>query len=159
MRENSTPTVRKSHRVSPFGSIPFPHRILVADDDPDIRSLNVKALTHLGYHVDAVEDGATAWDALQRKSHDLLLTDNNMPKVSGIELLKKMHAANIKMPVILATGVLPAEEFPWIKPSATLLKPYSIDALLGMVSEVLTSLVRVPAKISTGETYPGVFLI
>lgn len=162
MRENQISTARKSDCALSLNPTRIPHRILVADDDPDILRLNVRALTASGYQVDAVEDGAIAWDALQRKSHDLLVTDNNMPKVSGVELLKKLRTASMSVPVILVTGVLPTEEFaknPWLKPAATLLKPYTIDALLETVSEVLTSLVRAPAKISAIEMYRGDFLI
>jgi CheY-like chemotaxis protein len=58
-------------------------RILVAEDDPDIRRLNSEALLCSGYHVDAVENGADAWEALQLKDYDLVVTDYNMPKLTG----------------------------------------------------------------------------
>jgi len=66
--------------------------------------------------------------------------DNDMPKVSGVELLHKLHAAHIALPVIMATGRLPAEEFtqcPWIQPAALLIKPYSFHELLETVRRVL----------------------
>jgi len=116
------------------------HRILVVEDDGDIRRLNAEVLAHSGYHVDAAEDGAAAWDTLQRNRYDLLVTDNDMPKVSGVELLHKLHAAHIALPVIMATGRLPAEEFtqcPWIQPAALLIKPYSFHELLETVRRVL----------------------
>jgi two-component system OmpR family response regulator len=116
------------------------HRILVVDDDADIRQINAEVLAHSGYHVDAAEDGAAAWDTLQRNKYDLLVTDNDMPKVSGVELLHKLHAAHIALPVILATGSLPKEDltrFPWIQPVALLIKPYSFHELLGTVRNVL----------------------
>ena len=116
-----------------------PRRILVVEDDGDIRRLNTEVLIRYGYHVDAAEDGAIAWDALQLNRYDLVVTDNNMPKVSGVDLLKKIHAARIALPVILATGVLPQEEFirsPWLQPAATLGKPYTIAQLLGTVKAV-----------------------
>jgi DNA-binding response OmpR family regulator len=114
-------------------------RILVVDDDIFIRQLNTQVLIRSGYEVDAAEDGAVAWDALQLNSYDLLITDNNMPKVSGIELLKKLHAARMALPVIMATGALPEEftGYPWLQPAATLLKPYTVAEFLGAVKEVL----------------------
>lgn len=139
-----------------------PRRILVADDDPDIRRLNAKVLIYSGYEVDAVEDGGLAWEKLQQKKHDLLLTDNDMPKLSGVELLRRLREANMNLPVILATGVPPAKEFerdPWLKPAATLLKPYSMDALLETVNLVLSSLMPVPARITPARTYRGLFPI
>jgi CheY-like chemotaxis protein len=99
-------------------------------------------------------DGAAAWEALQATSYDLLITDNNLPKVSGVELLKKVRSARMILPVILASAALPAEELdpiPWatlIKPfssdywricvrSKWLLKPFSSSDLLDTVNEVL----------------------
>ncbi len=116
------------------------HRILVAEDDGEIRRLNTEVLIHSGYEVDAAEDGDAAWNNLQANRYDLLVTDNDMPKVSGIELIKKLHADQIALPVIMATGRIPTEEFaryPWLTPAATLLKPYTIDELLITVKVVL----------------------
>jgi len=126
--------------ASPQGPANPPHRILVVEDDGDIRHLNAEVLIQLGYHVDVAADGAVAWDTLQRNSYDLLVTDNEMPKLTGVGLLKKLHAARMALPVILATGTLPTKEFtrnPWIQPAALLLKPYTTTQLLGMVQDVL----------------------
>ena len=117
-----------------------PYRILVVDDEACIRQLTAAVLTRSGYQVEAAEDGAVAWDTLQLSSYDLLLTDNNMPKVTGVELLKKVRAARMALPVIMATGSLPDEEFtrqPWLKPAATLQKPFTAEELLGTVQAVL----------------------
>jgi DNA-binding response OmpR family regulator len=115
-------------------------RILVVDDDVSIRTLNTKVLERFGYQVDAVEDGSAAWQALNTDIYDLMITDNRMPRVSGIELLKKLRASRMTLPVIMATGTLPTEEFaryPWLQPDATLLKPYTIEELVVVVKEVL----------------------
>ena len=117
-----------------------PRQILVVDDDRCIRQLNTEVLLSSGYLVDAAEDSAAAWDILQLKGYDLLVTDNEMPKVSGVELVKRLHAARMDLPVIMATGTLPEAEFarcPWLRPAATLLKPYTFDELLGAVGTVL----------------------
>jgi CheY-like chemotaxis protein len=123
-----------------------PPRILVVDDEESVRQLNVKMLLDTGYHVDAAEDGAAAWDALQVNRYDLLVTDNSMPKVSGVELIMKLHEARIAVPVILATGSLPEAEFhrrPWLKPAATLIKPYTFAEFLGTVQSVLCGTVLI----------------
>jgi DNA-binding response OmpR family regulator len=117
-----------------------PHRILVVDDDISIRQLHTSLLLRSGYEVDAAENGAAAWDALGAGSYDLLITDNEMPKVSGVGLLKKLRAARMALPVIMATASLPQEEFtryPWLQPAATLLKPYTLEEMLRTVQEVL----------------------
>ena len=126
-------------------------RILVVEDDSLIRELNQAALTECGYHVDVAEDGAAAWAALQLNSYDLMITDNGMPKVSGIDLLKKLHAAHMALPVIMATGRLPQEELaqsPWLHPAAMLLKPYTLAELLGTVKEVLQAAANACEKIA-----------
>jgi DNA-binding response OmpR family regulator len=128
------------------------HRILVVEDDADIRQLKTEALTQCGYHVDAAQDGADAWDTIRLNRYDLMVTDNDMPKVTGIDLLKKLHAARLPVPVIMATGVLPLAEFtrsPWLMPAAMLIKPYTIDELVELVKQVLRAAVG-----SRGQTAP-----
>jgi len=116
------------------------NRILVVDDDADIRQVNVEVLRRFGYQTDTAADGAAAWERLHAQSYDLLITDNNMPKLSGFELVKKVRSAQLTLPVILATRALPAEELdrnPWLQPVATLVKPFSSGQLLETVNEVL----------------------
>jgi len=114
--------------------------ILVVDDDGEIRQLSAEALVLFGYRVDAAKDGAAAWTALQAHRYDVLITDNNMPKLSGVELVKKLRSAGMTLPVILASGELPTEELdrnPWLKLAATLVKPFSGGQLSETVRKVL----------------------
>ena len=144
------------NKISPAGELavaqlqrqPNPRqRILVVEEDAETRRLNTEVLICSGYHVDTAEDGVIAWNALQANRYDLMVTDNNIPKVSGIQLLKKLHATRLALPVIMATGTMPVWEFatrPWLQPATVLLKPYTFDELLGMVKKVLhaTAIVR-----------------
>src|SRR5512140_1791192 len=105
-----------------------PHRILVVDDDSNARQLSLEVLTGAGYDVEGAEDGAAGWEALQAKSYDLVITDNKMPRMTGIEMIAKLRSARRAIPVIMATGALPIREFarkPWLKPDATLPRPFS----------------------------------
>ena len=123
-----------------------PYRILVVDDEPAIRRLNSDLLMEAGYEADAVADGVMAWDNLKRNHYDLLITDNLMPKMSGVELLEKLHACHRSVPVIMATGTIPAEEIkcqPWFRIATVLLKPYSMQDLLEAVRNSLRSRSRV----------------
>ena len=115
------------------------NRILLVDDDTDIRLLGADLLFHSGYQVDTAEDGESGWEALQAKSYDLLITDNKMPKVSGLELVKKLRSARMALPVILVSGAMPEElnRLPWLQLAATLLKPFTPGELLGTVKKVL----------------------
>src|SRR3984893_10682217 len=87
------------------------YRILVVDDEKAVRNLHAEVLTGAGYQVVGVADGALAWDAIQAQHFDLMITDNSMPKLSGVEVINKLIAANIRLPVIMATGALPQHEF------------------------------------------------
>jgi len=115
--------------------------LLVVDDDGAIRQAGVEALVLNGYRVDTAKDGAGAWEALHANSYDLLITDNNMPELSGVELVKKLRSAGMTLPVILASsGELPKEELdrnPWLQLAATLVQPFSSGHLLETVSKVL----------------------
>jgi DNA-binding response OmpR family regulator len=148
MKQNKFPKNQKPFSLPPQHQPDFRQRILVVEDDADIRRLNTEVLMHSGYHVDAAEDGAAAWDALQLNKYDLMSTDQHMPKVSGVELLHKIHDSCMALPVIMATGILPTWEFashPWIIPAKMLLKPYTSEKLLATVKNVLcaTASVRV----------------
>jgi len=113
-------------------------RILVVEDDAAIRRVNTEILICSGFQVDTAEDGAAAWEALQVKEYDLMVTDNNMPRVTGVELIQKVQTAGMALPVILATGALP--EFAHhgsLQPAVTLLKPYTLHELLAAVKKVL----------------------
>ena len=117
-----------------------PQRILVADDDSDVRQFSARVLVRYGYHVDAAEDGVAAWEALQIKAFNLLITDHDMPRLTGVELVKKLRSARMALPVILVTGKLPAEELvqnPSLQLAAVLPKPFSIVKLLETVRVVL----------------------
>jgi DNA-binding response OmpR family regulator len=118
-----------------------PHpRILVVEDDAVTRQINVNALSKSGYEVDAAEDGAAAWDALQLNGYDLLVTDNEMPNVSGVDLIKKLYAAHMALPVIMVSGKMPTAELnlqPWLQIQAALPKPYMASQLLDTVRNVL----------------------
>ena len=116
------------------------HRILLVDDESNIRSLNADVLAGAGYHVDTADSGASGWKALQANHYDVLITDNTMPGVTGLDLIKKLRSADMTLAVILASGTVPAEELnrcPWLQVDALLPKPYSVAALLRTVDQVL----------------------
>jgi DNA-binding response OmpR family regulator len=117
-----------------------PHRILVMEEDPFLRRFNVQVLIQHGYEVNAAEDGATAWRELQAINYNLLITDYKLLQVTGVGLIKKLHAARLTLPVVLVAEKNPTRQlakYPWLQPAATLLKPVAADTLLDTVKNVL----------------------
>jgi CheY-like chemotaxis protein len=141
--ENSEITSVGKSATAPFGDpVNSPQRVcvLVVDDDSDTRQLTVDVLAGSGYDVESVKDGAAGWEAIQANCYDLVVTDNKMPRMTGIEMLEKLRSARMAVPVIMATGDLPLHEFarkPWLKPDAMLQRPFSNGELLETVRNVL----------------------
>ncbi len=83
-----------------------PIKLLVADDDPDIRDLVTFKLTQAGYTVEAYPDGASAWAAFSENPPQLALLDVMMPGLSGLDVLRKARedARTASVPVILLTA-------------------------------------------------------
>ncbi len=116
-----------------------PHRILVVDDEPSIRQLVTNSLARAGYRVDSAADGALAWEALQVRRYDLLITDNTMPRINGIALVKKLRSKSSTLPVVMATGRVPEELESQLslRISDILLKPFTMEEILKIVKKVL----------------------
>jgi DNA-binding response OmpR family regulator len=80
-------------------------RVLVADDDPDIRDLVEFKLSQAGYAVQAVPDGVVAWDEFQKERPDLVVLDVMMPGLSGFDVLRKIRdSAWPEVPVLLLSA-------------------------------------------------------
>lgn len=79
-------------------------KVLVADDDEVLLGLMTQALTEAGYDVDAVSDGGEAWESMLRTDYDLLVTDNDMPKMTGQELVARIRELGVEVPTILFSG-------------------------------------------------------
>jgi DNA-binding response OmpR family regulator len=117
-----------------------PHRILVVDDNSDVRLLYTEVLARPGYHVDAAEDGAAGWEAIQANNYNLLITENEMPRLTGVELVRKLRSARMAVPVVMAAVRLPTLELvqnPPLQLAALLPKPFYLSELLQTVRAVL----------------------
>lgn len=77
-------------------------RILVVDDDPQIRRVMRTTLTGEGYEVEDARSGEEALDKLRNSRHDLMLLDMNMPGIGGIETCRQVRSAS-EMAIIMLT--------------------------------------------------------
>jgi DNA-binding response OmpR family regulator len=126
------------------------HRILVVDDDSDIRLLYTNALAHPGCCVDAAKDGAAGWEAVQDNNYNLLITEYSLPRWPGIELVRKLRAARMAVPVVMTAVRMPAQELsqdPSLQLAAVLPKPFYISELLETVKAVLRATDRLREQI------------
>ncbi len=95
-----------------------------------------------GYQVDETEDGNAGWQAFSTRSYDVVVTDNNMPFLTGLELIVRIRAASSQIPVLLASGMIEKED---LAPDVAglinefLPKPYSSLHLLQSVARLLES--------------------
>ena len=115
-------------------------RILFVDDDPQISSFSKLVLARAGYAVDTAGDGVEAWAALQKQSYDLLMTDYQMPRIDGLELIRKVRMANMRVPIILVSSLVGSssiEGFPGDECCAALGKPFTASDLTSVVREAL----------------------
>jgi CheY-like chemotaxis protein len=83
-------------------------RILYAEDDQLFRGLIFEILTMKGYEVKSVENGQLLLDELKQNQYDLILTDNNMPLMTGLQALKKIRSdeQTKNIPVIVLSADL-----------------------------------------------------
>ena len=120
-------------------------RILVVEDDRAVRSLSVRALQQAGYRVDEAIDGEFGWEALQHGVFDLLVTDNRMPRLSGVDLIARVRAAGMPLPALLVSGTLSWDKAaapPELQPLSTLEKPLLVGQLLAKVHASLCEAAR-----------------
>jgi two-component system sensor histidine kinase and response regulator WspE len=67
-------------------------RILVVDDSLTVREVERKLLANRGYDVDTSINGADGWNSLRSNDYDLVVTDVDMPRMNGIELVRKIRS-------------------------------------------------------------------
>ena len=80
-------------------------KLLVVDDENNLRLVVQKELTRLGHEVETASDGEGAWLALEEQDFDVLLCDINMPRLDGISLLRRLREKRQNPPeVIMLTG-------------------------------------------------------
>jgi DNA-binding NtrC family response regulator len=107
-------------------------RILIAEDEANLRLVLQKELERLGYRVQAAPDGEAALRKLEESNVDVLLCDINMPRIDGMEVLRRVHERPNPPEVIMLTGqatVETAVEAMKLGAYDYLTKPYTITEL------------------------------
>ena len=81
-----------------------PIRVLVADDEKNLRELMVRELSRQGHQVEGVADGEAALDRLREAPYDVVILDMKMPRKEGIEVLRELAGFPEQPQVIVMTG-------------------------------------------------------
>jgi signal transduction histidine kinase/ActR/RegA family two-component response regulator len=114
-------------------------RVLIVDDDRDIREVIRALLEGLGYDVREAADGASCLAQLEAFDPQLLLVDFAMPGMSGAELARLVRASRPSLPIVFASGYADTAAIEDV-PGATcpmLRKPFAIDELQRVLAEAL----------------------
>jgi len=110
-------------------------KILIVDDDLQLRRVMHKMLTAKGYQVTAVPSGEEALDTLRRDRHDLVLLDMAMPGMGGLEACRAMRAGWDVAIIILSVRALEKDKITALDAGADdyVTKPFSTDELLARI--------------------------
>jgi two-component system, cell cycle response regulator CpdR len=117
-------------------------RILLAEDDDDLRRFLVKALEKAGHAVKAFGEGASAFEEIKQENFDLLLTDIVMPEMDGIELARRAAELDPGLKIMFITGFAavalnPDSRAP--KDAKVLSKPFHLRDLVNEVNRLMAA--------------------
>ena len=119
-----------------------PMKILLAEDDNDMRRFLVKALQNAGYDVASFDNGLSAYNRLREEPFELLLTDIVMPEMDGIELARRATDLDPDIKVMFITGFAavalnPDSQAP--KDAKVLSKPFHLKDLVNEVEKLMAA--------------------
>ena len=117
-----------------------PIKILVVDDEPNIRDLLASGLRFAGFSVLAVGNGNDAVTAAEQGNPDLILRDVMLPDMSGFSVTKKLRSMNILAPVLFLTARDEIEDKITgltVGGDDYMTKPFSIDEIIARINAIL----------------------
>jgi two-component system cell cycle response regulator CpdR len=112
-------------------------RILIVDDDEQIREVLTDLLTIDGYEITSCEDGKSALEKIESHDFELMITDLGMPGMSGLELSGIVHEQNPDLPIAMITGwgtQLNKDEVALKGIKAVISKPFHLKDIKLMIS-------------------------
>jgi DNA-binding response OmpR family regulator len=116
-------------------------RILVVEDEPEVRTLLTSMLADAGFEVIAAKDGTGAFHELRKRGANfgLLVTDVDMGRMNGIELAQSVRSEFPGVPILFVSGLpVPASDLEKVAPGALLVtKPFGAAALIDAVRKLI----------------------
>ena len=116
------------------------HRLLLIEDEDNLRTSLRDGLVAAGFHVDMAADGADGWELAANAGHDLILLDRMLPKLDGLEILRRMRRAGSAVPVLLLTArdtITDRVEGLDAGADDYLVKPFAVAELLARIHALL----------------------
>ncbi len=115
-------------------------RILIIDDEPDLRDILRELLEKEGYQVDTASDGQSGYQMISQGGHDLVLLDIIMPKLDGITVLRELQKNPPSVPPgkIVMLSVLDQTDF--VKTSLTLGAAGYLNKSVGNPQELVSQI-------------------
>jgi two-component system, NtrC family, response regulator AtoC len=113
-------------------------RILIADDDKNLRKVLVNELAEDGFDADEAQGGIKAMDLLEKDEYDVMVLDLNMPGLGGMDVLKKIKALGLPTEIIILTGhstVATAVEAMKLGAYDYLAKPFQLAELKAVIGK------------------------
>jgi CheY-like chemotaxis protein len=111
-------------------------KVLLAEDEQDIRAILALELGEAGFDVTAVDNGAAALEASRFIRFDVAVTDYKMPGMDGLEATRRLRELDPDLPIIVATGYAGEDtqlQFRKCGVNNFILKPFSLAAILELV--------------------------
>ena len=118
------------------------HKILLAEDDNDMRRFLVKALENAGFEVSHHDNGMSAYQRLREEPFEMLLTDIVMPEMDGIELARRASELDPDIKIMFITGfaaVALNADSTAPKQAKVLSKPIHLRELVSEVNKMLAA--------------------
>jgi len=118
-------------------------RVLVIDDDEDLRTIVKAMLVRVGHRVEEASDGGAGLKSFGKNPPDLVLTDISMPGIDGHEVISALKLANARVPIIAISGggAVPKDELllkaAQLGAAEIIMKPFEFEQLVGAVSRAL----------------------
>ncbi len=129
-----------SESVSP-GELYGWGRVILVEDEPDLARLLYRRMTEFGYEVEAYSGSVQALEAIRKDGPpDLLVTDQTMPRMTGVELVRRLRGEGFEMPVILMSGFAPGignDVLRELSIGALLAKPFRPETLMAAAGRLI----------------------
>ena len=118
-------------------------KILLADDDEAIREFVKLVLEHAGHKVDCAKDGFEAWSKITVVEPDLIILDEHMPEMTGLQLCEQLRRSGDTTPIVMLSGSYDTKTLlVAIRSGASdfIVKPVTQDEILARVSTTATKM-------------------